>query len=93
LRLGKDLRIAETDARDAWIKLEGVSMADVSQLEDRVSALEHQVAEMRQSLEPKKQQGNWLEGFIGLFKDYPDFQEMVRLGQEYRRSQRFETHG
>jgi len=68
-------------------------MSHVDQLETHVLALEKQVAELRHSIESDTKKNKGLEGFIGLFKDYPDFGEIVKLGQEYRRSQRFETHG
>ncbi len=72
-------------------------MSSQAELEQRLSSLERDVAllksEVGRSPESTKQKRNWLEGFIGLFKDYEDFEEMVKLGQEYRRSQRYETHG
>lgn len=55
-------------------------------LEERVAALEEQVEELSREKEPTCETP-WWERHIGLFKDSPNFEEAMRLGAEYRRSQ------
>jgi len=56
----------------------------LEQLEQRVRDLEQQVALLRSELKPLRPMGS-LEGTFGMFAESPDFDEMVRLGREYRR--------
>ena len=55
----------------------------IDQLERRVHDLEQQVAELRRELKPLRQMGSVAETF-GMFADDPEFDEIVRLGREYR---------
>jgi hypothetical protein len=64
------------------------------ELENRVSTLEHKLAEMQQqlaSIAGKKDHPNphgaWWVETAGKFKDDPVFEEIIRLGREYRKSQ------
>ena len=54
-------------------------------LEERVHELEntfHEVqAKLAQQPSPKKR--GW-RGFVGIYADSPDFEEVVRIGQEWR---------
>ncbi len=52
----------------------------IEQLERKVNDLERQVAELRRELKPL---GSVAETF-GMFADDPEFDEIVRLGREYR---------
>jgi hypothetical protein len=56
-------------------------------IEQRVAALEREVAELKRSA--KGDQGNWLEEVSGRMKDIPeeDFREFVRLCKEFRNAQ------
>lgn len=58
-------------------------------LESRVTTLETEVTQL------KMQRGapveDWVDQIYGLFADYPDFDEVVRLGREYRESLRPKT--
>ena len=58
-------------------------------LEERVAALETEVARLKQELanesQPKKP---WWEQIRGTFKNDPDYLEAMRLGREYRESLR-----
>jgi len=60
-----------------------------TELENRISALEKEVAllksKIEKSEEPKKP---WWEERIGIFADDPAHEEAMRLGREYRLSQR-----
>lgn len=53
------------------------------QLEQRVLNLEQQVAQLRRELNPLRPMGK-VEDTFGMFAENSDFDEMVRLGREYR---------
>ena len=55
----------------------------LEQLEQRVHDLERQVAELRGELKPVRPLGSVQETF-GMFAGDPEFEEIVRLGREYR---------
>ncbi len=54
-------------------------------LEERISALERRVDELTR--QDQCAENPWWERHIGAFKDSPLFDEAMRLGAEYRRSQ------
>ena len=59
-------------------------------LEQRVAALEEEVATLKRRLEellPKKDE-NWIEKISGSMKDFPEWEEVARLGAEIRRADR-----
>ena len=55
----------------------------LEQLEQRVRDLERQVAELRSELKPLRPLGS-VRGTFGMFGEDPEFDEIVRLGREYR---------
>jgi len=55
----------------------------LDQLERKVNELERQVAELRNELRPLRPLGNPADTF-GVFREDPLFDEIVRLGREYR---------
>ncbi|MGD0898677.1 MAG: hypothetical protein ABR915_12645 [Thermoguttaceae bacterium] len=55
----------------------------LEQLEQRVHDLERQVAELRGEPKPLRPVAGVQETF-GMFADDPQFEEIVRLGREYR---------
>lgn len=58
-------------------------------LESRVANLESEVAQLRaQTNSIGVSSEDWVDQIYGLFADYPDFDEVVRLGKEYRESLR-----
>lgn len=57
-------------------------MAD-QQLEQRLSELEREVAELRREIRPLRGLRSVKDTF-GMFADDADFDEIVRLGREYR---------
>ncbi len=58
----------------------------VADLEKRLEALER--AENRpQAGKPSVVDNSWLDGWVGSFKDDPDFEDAMRLGREYRERQ------
>jgi len=60
-----------------------------TQLEERIAVLEHEVASLKHRLEQAAPQPQpWWERISGTFADDPIFDEAMRLGREYRESQR-----
>jgi len=55
----------------------------LEQLEQRVHDLERQVAELREELKPLRPLGS-VQHTFGMFAADPEFEEIVRLGREYR---------
>jgi hypothetical protein len=64
-------------------------LQDRSQLENRVSTLETELAQMKKLLtdliQPEPPSPWWLQ-VAGSFENDPDFDEAVRLGQEWRKT-------
>ena len=59
-------------------------------LEQRVDALEKQVAELRQqAAAPKPREKDWRRSF-GIFADSPAFESAMKLGREWREAQTYE---
>jgi len=56
----------------------------LKQLEQRVGDLERQVAELRGEAQSLRPLGNVQETF-GMFAGDPEFDEIARLGREYRK--------
>jgi hypothetical protein len=56
----------------------------LQQLEQRLTELERQFAELQRDIRPLRPFPNVNDTF-GMFADDPDFDEVVRLGREYRR--------
>lgn len=56
-------------------------------LEERVSALEVQVAQLLADKNAAKTEVPWYERWKGAFQDDEIYDEAMRLGAEYRRSQ------
>ena len=52
-------------------------------VEDRLSALEKKVDLLVERLQPAN--GDWTSHVIGSFKDRPEFDEVLRLGREFRK--------
>jgi hypothetical protein len=59
-------------------------------LEERVAALEQEVAILKARVDAshKAGQANWVDKITGLFANDPAFDEAMRLGRKYRESQR-----
>ena len=56
-------------------------------LEQRVTELEEKVARLSAESPATSHVKPWWEQWFGVFKDDPTFDEAVRLGAEYRKSQ------
>ncbi len=59
-------------------------------LEERMAALEAEVAELRKRLErePSRAVLPWWKRIVGVYREDPEFEEAVRLRREYRESLR-----
>ena len=55
----------------------------LEQLERKLIDLEQQIAELRRDVKPARSGGTPADTF-GMFRDDPLFDEIVRLGREYR---------
>jgi len=58
----------------------------IVELEQRVHQLEREVDELRRIVKPADSRRAMLAGF-GMFANDPDFDEIVRLGREYRQEE------
>jgi hypothetical protein len=65
-------------------------MASTEALENRLTAVERDLAELKQTFAGAKRNppGPWWEKMFGAFADSEGFDEAVRLGREYRESLR-----
>ena len=61
-------------------------MLDQQTVEERLSALEKELRELKQQVTVQQDQQSWIERIAGTFKDDPDFEEIVRLGREFRKA-------
>lgn len=52
------------------------------ELEQRISALEHEIQRIKQKLQLPRSQP-WWENIVGVFENDPAFDEAMRLGREY----------
>ena len=57
----------------------------VQKLENTIQEVQEQLAEQAQSTSPKKRGWKW---FVGIYADSPDFDEVERIGQEWRNADR-----
>ncbi len=53
----------------------------MSTIEDRLTALESEVAVLRQRI---ARESDWVSRVAGSLKDYPEFDDVLRLGREAR---------
>lgn len=59
-----------------------------TQLEQRVAALEAEVAKLKNKLEERETSPPWWEQIVGTFQDDPIYDQAMRLGQHYRQALR-----
>lgn len=57
----------------------------VEKLESKILAVENRLAEQSEKASPKKRGWRW---FVGIYADSPDFEEVVRIGEEWRNADR-----
>lgn len=63
-------------------------MLSPSTLEERVAHMEKDLAQLRSQVERLRPGKGWIDRITGTFKDDPEFEEILRLGQEIRRADR-----
>jgi hypothetical protein len=57
----------------------------VQKLETKIQEVEAQLAEQKEKTGTQKRGWRW---FVGIYADSPDFDEVVRIGQEWRNADR-----
>jgi hypothetical protein len=61
-------------------------MSSPQTTEERLSKVEKDLAELKRRLPPQKDGKSWVEKIAGTFENDPDFDEIVKLGREFRKS-------
>jgi hypothetical protein len=61
-------------------------MSSPQTTEERLAKVEQELAELKRRLFPQMDGKSWVEHIAGTFKDDPDFEEIVKLGREFRKS-------
>ena len=54
--------------------------------EEKLTEVEQEFAELKPRLSPKEDGKSWVERIGEAFQNDPDFQEIVKLGREFRKS-------
>jgi hypothetical protein len=54
-------------------------------LEERVTELEQQMSHVLETIQPRPSKPGWVSKITGSFANCPEFDEIVRLGQEFRK--------
>jgi hypothetical protein len=57
----------------------------MASVEDRIAALENEVAALKQQLAAAQKPRAWLDDIAGSMDPWPEFAEVARLGQEWRK--------
>ncbi len=65
-------------------------MAEASTVEERLASVEREIADLKRRLGSEQGRSNWLARVWGSFRDVPEFDEVLRLGREFRESQQAE---
>jgi hypothetical protein len=58
------------------------------QLEERLTLLEAEVERLKRKIEPNSAELPWWEKIAGTFAESPAYDEAMKLGREYRESER-----
>jgi len=62
-------------------------------LEERVTHVEEDLAQLKSQVQRLRPVQGWIDRITGSFKDDPDFEEILRLGQEIRCADRLNPDG
>jgi hypothetical protein len=62
-------------------------------VEQRLAALEAEVAELKKRLDPAKPAQHWVDKIYGTFANDPHYEEAMKLGRKYRESLRPKPKG
>ncbi len=57
-------------------------------IEERLAKIERDIEMLKARNASGGHNGDWLDRFIGVFENDPDFDEIVRLGEEFRHEDR-----
>ena len=63
-------------------------MLEERTVEERLTALEKELAALKQQVTVQHPQRSWIEQIAGTFQDDPEFDKIVRLGREFRKAVR-----
>ncbi len=61
-------------------------MSENVALEERLTAVERELAELKDHVLRADRRRPWFEKMIGTMQDYPEFAEVVKLGREIRKA-------
>jgi hypothetical protein len=61
-------------------------MAQPATIEERLTAVEQSVAEVQRRLDRLDPHQEWIKWITGSMENMPEFEEVLRLGQEFRRT-------
>lgn len=61
-------------------------MSEQQPIEQRLAEVERALADLKRRLPLSTDGKSWVEQIAGTFKDDPDFDEIVKLGREFRKS-------
>ena len=61
-------------------------MSSQQTTEERLTKVEKELAELKRQLSRQKDGRSWIETIAGTFENDPDFEEIVKLGREFRKS-------
>ncbi|MBN1459429.1 MAG: hypothetical protein JXA57_07820 [Armatimonadetes bacterium] len=61
-------------------------MSSQQTTEERLTKVEQELAELKRQLAHQKDGKSWIERIAGTFENDPDFDDIVRLGREFRDS-------
>jgi hypothetical protein len=61
-------------------------MVENSALEERLTAVERDLADLKSRVAGSQRKAPWFEKMVGSMKDYPEFEEVVKLGREIRKA-------
>jgi hypothetical protein len=57
-------------------------------IEQRLENVESELAALKGEMKTLKPDPNWISSLCGTFKDDPEFDEVLRLGKEFRDAER-----
>jgi hypothetical protein len=60
-------------------------MSSAPSLEERVTQLEQQMSQVLEKIDSRSPKPGWISKITGSFENCPEFDEIVRLGREFRR--------
>ncbi len=63
----------------------------MSTVEERLSALESAIEDVKHQLADRPKSSAWLEQVVGSHEEWPEFDEVLQLGREFRRSSEEQT--